>query len=79
VYYFFLPIYSPYLAIRAAFNIGLVIYKTFFLEIPYSDLRVGALSASVFRLIIALFYNLLSLFIRVKHKLLRYILISDPL
>jgi hypothetical protein len=37
VYYFFLPIYSPYLIARAALNIGLAIYKTFFLEIPYNN------------------------------------------
>jgi hypothetical protein len=79
VYYFFLPVRGPYLAARAALNIGLVIYKTFFLEIPYSDPRVGALPASVSRLVIALLYNLSSLLMGVKHKLLRYVLISDPL
>jgi hypothetical protein len=79
VYYFFLFIYSPYLVARAALNIGLIIYKTFFPEILYSDLRVGALPALIFGLIIVLLYNLSSLFIRVKYKLSRYILISDLL
>jgi hypothetical protein len=74
-----LPICGPYLIARAALNIGLIICETFFLEIPYSNLRVGALLALVSRLIIALLYNLLSLLIEVKYKLLRYILISDPL
>ena len=79
MYYFFLSIYSPYLTARAALNVGLVIYEISFLEIPYSDPRIGALPALVSGLIIALLYNLLSLLIGVKHKLLRYILISNPL
>jgi hypothetical protein len=74
-----LPVRGPYLAARAALNIGLAIYEIFFLEIPYSDPRVGALPASVSGLVMALLYNLLSLLIGVKHKLLRYVLTSDPL
>jgi hypothetical protein len=79
VYYFFLPIRGSYLTPRAALNIGLIIYEIFFLEVPYSDPRVGALPASVARLIIALLYNFSSLLIGVNYKLSRYILTSDPL
>jgi hypothetical protein len=79
VYYFFLPVRGSYLTPRAALDVGLIIYKTFFLEVPYSDPRVSALSALVVRLIIVLLYNLSSLLIGVNYKLSRYILTSDPL
>jgi hypothetical protein len=63
----------------AALDIGLIICETFSLEVSYGDPRVGALSASVARLIIVLLYNLSSLLIGVNYKLSRYILTSDPL
>jgi hypothetical protein len=79
VHCFFLPIRGSYLTPGAALNVGLIIYETFSLEVPYGDPRVGALPASVARLVMALLYNLSSLLIGVNHKLLRYILTSDPL
>jgi hypothetical protein len=79
VYCFFLPVRGSYLIPGAALDVGIIICEISFLEVSYSDPRVSALPALVARLVIALLYNFSSLLIRVNHKLLRYILTSDPL